>query len=145
MYVDIDERNRLRKEYLGKVYSEIETVDTIYTSSVDGEFRLSSKDVENSPMSSNKLIINDIKTLKSIAGNPNEFYDKNLLEYKYPEVINVQNKNIREDYIKMGYDNKKMVCDIMSAYVYGDSRVVEENEKLLNKIYFPMEIVCFGN
>lgn len=142
MTVDMSKRIEARMKILEEVYANVSVSDTICTSDADGEFILSSSDSMKSAMEKHTITINNIRDLKTVAGNPNELHDMNLLSYPAPIVAKISD---RKDLDLEGYDNTKLVCDVMSAYIYGNSELVQENEALLNKLYFPMEIACFGS
>lgn len=142
MTVDMSKRNEARMKILEEVYAKVSVSNAICTSDTNGEFVLTSSDSKESSMERHTITINSISELKTVAGNPNELYEMNLLSYPTPIVANISD---RKELSLNGYDNTKLVCDVMSAYIYGNSELVQENEALLNRLYFPMDIACFGS
>ena len=106
MTVDMSKRIEARMKILEEVYANVSVSDTICTSDADGEFILSSSDSMKSAMEKHTITINNIRDLKTVAGNPNELHDMNLLSYPAPIVAKISDRKDFAEYAKEEFREK---------------------------------------
>lgn len=90
------------------------------------------------------LIIQDICTMKDVAGIPDELHELQAVEW-HDRISDVENEADLCSLKKLSNSNSQLICGLMQQYTYGDSSKVDKYEKLLNKLYFPMNVNYYGN
>ena len=96
-------------------------------------------------MKATYITVNNVRELKAIASNPDVLFKNGIVKSQEPLIRDLSDRNIRAKKDVSGYDNVMLACSTMAAYIYGDSEAVKESEEILDAIFFPMKIACFGS